>query len=154
MKCGALFCCLATEANVGLPFMWLRVRETDPRGSGSSAQLSIPLMPEVQEASGALVTQAGLGGICMVEFKQPHDGGPPVLMEINARPWGSLPLPIACGINYPLLWVEWLLTGKLPPARIEYKKGILCRRLVNELTPATHFPRHASGLASPLPWFL
>lgn len=135
---GIGFSCLAAEANVCLPFMWLRVRETDPRGSGSSAQLSIPLMAGVEEASRALVMQAGVGGICMVEFKRPDDGGPPVLMEINARPWGSLPLPIACEINYPLLWVEWLLTGKLPPPRIEYKKGILCRGLVNELTHLEH----------------
>ena len=84
-----------------VPFMWLRVRETDPRGSGSSAQLSIPLTAGIQEASRALVVRAGVGGVCMVEFKRPDDGSPPVLMEINARPWGSLPLPIACGINYP-----------------------------------------------------
>ncbi|MFL6306661.1 MAG: ATP-grasp domain-containing protein [Candidatus Sulfotelmatobacter sp.] len=148
---GIGFSCLAAEGKVWLPFSWLRVRETDPRGSGSSAQVSIPLTPEVEEASRALVTQAGLGGICMVEFKQPHDGGPPALMEINARPWGSLPLPIACGINYPLLWVEWLLTGKLPPERIEYKKGILCRRLVNELTHLEH-TFHGTPPGWPLPY--
>jgi predicted ATP-grasp superfamily ATP-dependent carboligase len=148
---GVGFSCLAAEANVCLPFMWLRVRETDPRGSGSSAQLSIPLMAGVQEASRALIMQAGVGGICMVEFKRPDDGGPPVLMEINARPWGSLPLPIACGINYPLLWVEWLLTGKLPPPRIEYKKGILCRRLVNELTHLEH-TFHGTPPGWPLPY--
>ncbi len=148
---GIGFSCLAADANVCLPFMWLRVRETDPRGSGSSAQRSIPLMAEVQEASAALVRRAGLGGICMVEFKQPHDGGPPVLMEINARPWGSLPLPIACGIDYPLFWVEWLLTGKLPPPGIEYKKGIICRRLVNELTHLEH-TFHGTPPGWPLPY--
>ena len=34
---GVGFSCLAAEANVYLPFTWRRVRETDPRGSGSSA---------------------------------------------------------------------------------------------------------------------
>jgi len=148
---GIGFSCLAADGNMLLPFMWLRVRETDPRGSGSSAQLSIPLMSAVQEASSALVQRAGLGGICMVEFKRPHNGGPPVLMEINARPWGSLPLPIACGIDYPVLWVEWLLTGKLPPQRVEYKEGILCRRLVNELTHLEH-TFHGTPPGWPLPY--
>lgn len=148
---GVGFSCLAAEGNVCLPFMWLRVRETDPRGSGSSAQQSIPLEAGVQEASSALVERARVGGICMVEFKRPHDGSPAVLMEINARPWGSLPLPIACGINYPLLWVEWLLTGKLPLPRIEYKDGIICRRLVNELTHLEH-TFHGTPPGWPLPY--
>lgn len=152
---GIGFSCLAAEAKVCLPFMWLRVRETDPRGSGSSAQESIPLLAGVQQASQALVMQAGVGGICMVEFKRPDDGGPPVLMEINARPWGSLPLPIACGIDYPLLWLEWLLSGKAPPSGIEYKKGIVCRRLVNELTHLEHtFHGTPAGWPLPYPGFL
>ena len=148
---GIGFSCLAAEGNAYLPFMWLRVRETDPRGSGSSAQRSIPLTDEVHQASDALVRRAGLGGICMVEFKRPHDGGLPVLMEINARPWGSLPLPIACGIDYPVFWVEWVLTGKLPPTGIEYKKDLVCRRLVNELTHLEH-TFHGTPAGWPLPY--
>ena len=100
---GIGYSCLATDTDVCLPFMWLRVREVDPRGSGSSAQRSIAMMPEVKEQSNDLVRRMGLQGICMVEFKRPHSGGPPVLMEVNARPWGSIPLPISCGIDYPRL---------------------------------------------------
>ena len=109
----------------------------------------------VQETSSALVSQVGLEGICMVEFKTAVPEGPPVLMEINARPWGSISLPITCGIDYPGLWVDWLLTGKLPPDEIEYKKGITCRRLVSERTyaPGTHLSRHTSGLAYTLSRF-
>ena len=148
---GIGFSCLAAEGDAWLPFMWLRVRETDPRGSGSSAQRSIPLTDKVHEDSKALVRRAGLGGICMVEFKRPHDGKPPVLMEINARPWGSLPLPIACGIDYPVFWVEWLMTGKLPPPEIEYSKDIVCRRLVNEFTHLEH-TFHGTPAGWPLPY--
>ena len=93
---GIGFSCLAAETNVYLPFMWSRLREIDPRGSGSSAQRSISVVAGVQEASGALARRVGLEGICMVEFKLPHHGGPPVLIEINARPWGSIPLPRSC----------------------------------------------------------
>ena len=131
---GIGYSCLATDTDVCLPFMWLRVREVDPRGSGSSAQRSIAMMSEVKEQSNDLVRRMGLQGICMVEFKRPHSGGRPVLMEINARPWGSIPLPISCGIDYPLLWVNWLLNGELLSREIKYKTGITCRRLVAELT--------------------
>ena len=151
---GIGFSCLAAEENICLPFMWSRVREIDPRGSGSSAQQSIPMMAEVHEASSALVRRAGLQGICMVEFKRPHNGAPLVLMEINARPWGSLQLPISCGIDYPLLWLDWLLTGKLPPSAIDYKNGVTCRRLVSELTHLEHaFHGTPSGWPVPYPGF-
>jgi predicted ATP-grasp superfamily ATP-dependent carboligase len=131
---GIGFSCMAVEEKLYLPFMWLRVRETDPRGSGSSARRSIPMSPQVREFSSALVKRVGFQGISMVEFKRPPNGGPPVLMEINARPWGSLQLPISCGIDYPSYLVGWFLEGKLPPSEIEYKQNIMCRRFVSELT--------------------
>ena len=135
---GIGFSCLATEENICLPFMWLRLREIDPRGSGSSARRSIPLMAQVQQFSSVLVKEIGLEGIAMVEFKRPHNSASPVLMEINARPWGSLQLPISCGIDYPTHLVDWLLNAKRPPREIEYNQNITCRRLISELTHLEH----------------
>jgi hypothetical protein len=75
-------------------------------------------------------------------------------MEINARPWGSLQLPISCGVDYPLHLVDWLLTGKLPPREIEYQQGITCRRLVSELTHLQHtFRGTPPGWPVPYPSF-
>ena len=151
---GIGFSCMAVEQTVCLPFMWLRLREVDPRGSGSSARRSIPITAQVQEYSEALVKRVGLQGISMVEFKRSSKGGAPVLMEINARPWGSLQLPISCGIDYPLHLTRWLLEGKLPPLEIEYKQGILCRRLVSELTHLEHtFRGTPPGWPVPYPSF-
>jgi len=79
----------------------------------------------------------------MVEFKRQPNGGPAVLMEINARPWGSLQLPISSGVDYPVHLINWLLDGKLPPREIEYRRGIVCRRLVSELTHLEHTFRGA-----------
>lgn len=151
---GIGFSSLATEQDVLLPFMWLRLRETDPRGSGSSASMSIPVSDEVEESSAALVTRVGLQGISMVEFKKPRNGGAPVLMEINARPWGSIQLPISSGVDYPVFLVDWILTGKLPPREIEYRKGLTCRRLISELTHLEHtFRGTPSGWPIPYPSF-
>jgi predicted ATP-grasp superfamily ATP-dependent carboligase len=151
---GIGFSSLTVEQNVFLPFMWLRLRETDPRGSGSSASMSIPVMGGVRESSAALVTRVGLQGVSMVEFKKPHNGGEPVLMEINARPWGSMQLPISCGVDYPVFLADWLLNGKRPPQEIEYPQGITCRRLISELTHLEHaFRGTPAGWPIPYPAF-
>ena len=117
-----------------LPFAWLRVREVDPRGSGSSARKSIPIAQDILESSRTLIKRVGFQGICMVEYKRQPQTGHAVLMEINGRPWGSIQLPIDSGIDYPRYLADWYLEGKLPPAEVHYKNGLLCRRLVGELT--------------------
>ena len=152
---GIGFSALAIGEAVFLPFMWSRVRETDPRGSGSAAAISIPMIDELRESSMALIARAGLQGVCMVEFKKPRNGGLPVLMEINARPWGSMPLAIACGVDYPFFLVDWILNGKQPPQKIEYKQGILSRRFVNDLTHLEHtYHGTPGGWPIPYPSFL
>jgi predicted ATP-grasp superfamily ATP-dependent carboligase len=151
---GIGFSCMAVDEDLYLPFMWLRLREIDPRGSGSSARKSIPITDQVRESSSALIKRVGLQGISMVEFKR-QPNGEPILMEINARPWGSLQLPISSGIDYPVHLVNWLLDGKLPPREIEYKQGIMCRRLVSELTHLEHTFRGAPpNWPVPYPSFL
>ena len=80
-------------------FQWQRVREVDPRGSASSARKSVALDPSLASHSVQLIREIGFEGVAMVEYKQPR-GGALVLMEINGRPWGSIGLPIACGIDY------------------------------------------------------
>jgi predicted ATP-grasp superfamily ATP-dependent carboligase len=130
---GVGFSCFAIHGDIFLPFQWLRIRETDPRGSGSSCRKSIPLDPQILEFSRRLIAEAGFQGIAMVEFKKDFVTGSPVLMEINGRPWGSIQLPIASGIDYPKYLVERCLEAKLPPRQIAYKTGITCRRFVGEL---------------------
>ena len=69
----------------------------------------------------------------MVEFKE-IPSGKPILMEINGRPWGSIQLPIAAGIDYPRFLLDWTLQGSVPPVEISYKKGVQCRRFVGDLS--------------------
>ena len=83
----------------------------------------------------------------MVEYKKTTDDHM-ILMEINGRPWGSIGLPVACGIDYPRYLIEWCLQAKLPPANISYRRNVTCRRVVGELThlsnlragPPPHWP--------------
>lgn len=122
-----------TRDDVRLPFAWQRIREVDPRGSASSCRKSIPLDQNLAALSGRLIRQIGFEGIVMVEYKKPGNG-PAVLMEINGRPWGSIALPIASGIDYPRYFIDWCLTGTVPPQDIAYGTRVTCRRAVSELT--------------------
>jgi predicted ATP-grasp superfamily ATP-dependent carboligase len=143
---GIGFSCFVAGGRTFLPFQWQRVREVDPRGSASSARKSIALDPSLVSFSQRLITEMGFEGVAMVEYKKTADGRL-ILMEINGRPWGSIGLPMGCGIDYPRHLVEWCLKGALPPESISYRENILCRRVVGELT-------HLSNLRAgrPLGW--
>lgn len=130
---GIGFSCLVVAGKVYLPFQWERIREADPRGSASSARKSVPLDPSVVSLSSRLVVEIGFEGIVMVEYKK-RDDGRMVLMEINGRPWGSIGLPIASGIDYPRYLIEWSLHGTIPNEIVRYKENTICRRMVGELT--------------------
>ena len=130
---GIGFSCFVVAGQVFLPFQWLRLREVDPRGSASSARKSIPLDDDLVRRSSQLITAMSFEGIAMVEYKRTKDGRL-VLMEINGRPWGSIGLPFASGIDYARYLIDWHLQGTLPPRDIEYRRNVLCRRAVSELT--------------------
>jgi predicted ATP-grasp superfamily ATP-dependent carboligase len=130
---GIGYSCFAVGDECRLPFQWMRIREKNPRGSGSSARLSVGVHPQVAKWSNELVRRAGFQGIAMVEYKHGASANSYVLMEVNARPWGSIQLPIHCGIDYPNYLVDWWLEGRQPPARIDYPTGINCRWLTADL---------------------
>lgn len=130
---GLGFSCFMIGGKAFLPFQWQRIREVDPRGSASSARKSVPLDSSLVSLSVKLIRTIGFEGIAMVEYKKTADGRL-ILMEINGRPWGSIGLPVASGIDYPRHLIEWSLQGKLPPAEISYRTNVTCRRLVGELT--------------------
>jgi predicted ATP-grasp superfamily ATP-dependent carboligase len=130
---GIGFSCFVAGGETFLPFQWERIREVDPRGSASSARKSIALDPSLVSQSQRLITEMGFEGVAMVEYKKTPDGRL-ILMEINGRPWGSIGLPMACGIDYPRYLVDWCLNGTLPPASISYRENVTCRRVVGELT--------------------
>jgi len=130
---GVGFSCFVAGGKVFLPFQWERIREVDPRGSASSARKSIPLDTSLVSLGVRLIREMGFEGVAMVEYKRTADRRL-VLMEINGRPWGSIGLPIACGIDYPRHLINWYLRGILPGENIPYRENMICRRVVGELT--------------------
>jgi len=130
---GVGFSCFALNGDVYIPFQWQRIREKDPRGSGSSARKSLEVEPAVFEYSQKLIKWTGIQGLSMVEFKKHRRSGRFVLMEVNGRPWGSLQLPIHCGLDYPAFLLRWYLEHCAPPKQIDYADGITCRWFAADL---------------------
>jgi protein-tyrosine-phosphatase len=67
----------------------------------------------------------------MFEFKCGR-GGAWVLLEVNARPWGSMPLPLALGVEFAYRWFRQMVDGTTTPA-VAYRTPVFGRNLVPDL---------------------
>ncbi len=112
-------------------FMHRRVREWPPSGGASACAESVPEFPELERAGTKLLDALQWHGVAMVEFKGGAKGGvtarngdwrgaaltpaPLVLMEINAKFWGSHDAALAAGVNFPADLVALLEGHSLAP---------------------------------------
>jgi protein-tyrosine-phosphatase len=110
-----------------LAFQHLRLHEP-PHGGGSSYRRGVPISPELIDAALRLVGALDYTGVAMVEFKRDHATGRWVLLEVNARFWGSLPLAIASGADFPLALFQLLVEGATEFAQ-SYRVGLCARNL-------------------------
>ncbi len=124
-------------ADAGRPlaaFQHRRLRELPVHGGRSSLRESTPLDPALYEAALRLLGALEWTGLAMVEFKLAEHG--PVLMEINGRIWGSLPLAVHSGVDFPRRLAELYLVGRPGPeaaAATSYPSGVRVRNLELEL---------------------
>jgi predicted ATP-grasp superfamily ATP-dependent carboligase len=91
-----------------------------------------------------LLRALGWRGVAMVEFKRGRDGQYR-LLEINPRYWGSLPLALACGVNFPQYQVE-LALGR-SPSQPAYPVGRKMRFFLHDLRAVVQTAR-SKGAAS------
>ena len=81
-------------------------------GGGSSYRKSVPLHQALLESTARLMKALDYTGVAMVEFKMNPNSGKWILVEINGRFWGSLPLSVAAGIDFPRYLYEMLRLGR------------------------------------------
>lgn len=142
---------IADHGVIRYAFQHRRLHEVPLTGGGSSLRVSEPVTPALGRAAEALMAALGWHGVAMVEFKLAADGRDFRLMEINGRFWGSLPLAVAAGADFPAMLHALVTQGKIgdvSPAR----PGVLCRNLARDLDWVEHVLRRAAppGLV-PLP---
>jgi predicted ATP-grasp superfamily ATP-dependent carboligase len=116
---------LAHDGKILQAFQHRRLREG--RG-GSSARVSEEINENLYQACQKICGYTKLTGVCMFEFRYNPDTGDWVLLETNARFWGSLPLPVSLGVDFPRLLYD-LLALRIQHAPVGYPAGIRARNL-------------------------
>lgn len=118
----------------GEPRWWFaheRIHELPVTGGASSYRRSIDVPEDLRKATLDLLTHLRWHGVAMVEFKMSADGDYR-LMEINPRLWGSLPLAIASGVNFPLALLQ-MATGKPAGPQPRYRRHQYARDVVKDV---------------------
>jgi len=110
-------------------FQHKRLREVPVNGGASAFRESVSLDPELYRHSVRLLEALNWTGLAMVEFKVGAEG--PKLMEINGRVWGSLPLAVRSGMDFPAQLAELYLYGPPDqlPTKSRYQVGVRTRNL-------------------------
>ncbi|WP_182870595.1 ATP-grasp domain-containing protein [Rhodopirellula sp. JC639] len=118
---------LVRHGNVLVAFQHVRVHEP-LEGGGSSYRRSAPLHPELLAASKSMMKELGYTGVAMVEFKLNLQTTQWVFVEINGRFWGSLPLAIASGVDFPRYLYEMLVHDRQEFSQ-SYRTPMFCRNV-------------------------
>ena len=116
-------------------FQHRRIREVPVTGGASSLRESVALDPVLLDHATRLLAALDWTGLAMVEFRLTSAG--PELMEINGRVWGSLPLAVRAGMDFPGRLVDLLVDG--PPSittspATDYRVGVRARNLRLEVS--------------------
>ena len=126
---------LAEHGRTLMAFQHRRLHELPINGGASTLRESVALDPELLGHATRLIHELRWQGLAMVEFRV--GAGGPVLMEVNGRIWGSLPLAVKSGVDFPLglaaLYLGSRLHGAGPRAGASRHVCVRSRDLGREL---------------------
>ena len=117
---------LAEDGDILQAFQHRRLREG--RGGSSSYRISESLRAGMLKDCEKISIQMKHTGVCMFEFRINDAHKKWVLLEINARFWGSMALPLSLGLDFPNLLYDLLVNGQRRPQKA-YKAGIRSRNI-------------------------
>ena len=118
---------LAQNGKILHAFQHRRLREG--RGGSSSYRVSEPVNEALYRACEKICGRTNLTGVCMFEFRYNLGNKGWILLETNARFWGSLPLPLSLGVDFPRFLYD-LLVHQTQHAPVQYRVGIRSRNFV------------------------
>jgi protein-tyrosine-phosphatase/predicted ATP-grasp superfamily ATP-dependent carboligase len=107
---------LIWDGKVHVVFQHKRLKELPSTGGVSiMAEAQLP-DPRLVDAATRLLRRLAWQGAAMVEFRYDPATERAALMEINGRYWGSLPLSVNAGVEFP--YYEWQLAHGVAPGPI------------------------------------
>lgn len=127
-----------------LMFQHRRLHEWPVAGGTSTLCESVPLSEHQAQMALSERLLAGIGweGPAMVEYRHDPAAGRFVLMEVNGRFWGSLPLAHGCGAHFA--WEQYRTALDLPPRPMQLKPRRACFA-IPETRRLLHILRHGGG---------
>jgi predicted ATP-grasp superfamily ATP-dependent carboligase len=109
---------------------------TWPADAGvSSRALSVDPDAELAERVRRLLTGAGYVGLAQLQFLDSDRGR--LLIDVNPRFYGSLPLALAAGVNLPHVWHR-VVSGEMGIEPEPYRVGLAYRWLEADIVDAFH----------------
>jgi protein-tyrosine-phosphatase/predicted ATP-grasp superfamily ATP-dependent carboligase len=114
--------CLIWDSEVHAQFQHRRIKELPYTGGVSVLAEAIEVDPPLLELCIRLLRRIEWRGVAMVEFRADLNTGRAVLMEVNGRYWGSLPLSLNSGLEFP--YYEWQLAHGELPKPSSYRVGL------------------------------
>lgn len=119
---------LMDNSNAMALFMHKRLREYPVTGGAGTLRVSV-WHRKLAEYTIELLREMNWQGVAMVEFKLDEKTWDVSLLEVNGRFWGSLPLAINAGVDFPYLLYRCLVKKDIfnPPS---YRLGVRQRWLI------------------------
>jgi protein-tyrosine-phosphatase/predicted ATP-grasp superfamily ATP-dependent carboligase len=101
-------------------------------GGGSSYRRSARVSADLLEGASMLLGALRYTGVAVVEFKREANTGRWMLLEVDARFSGSLPLALAAGADFPLALYRLLVEGRTD-VDPRYRVGLCARNLTTDV---------------------
>ena len=134
---------LARDGEILFAYQHRRLFESSETGA-STRRVTEPVDPALLAAARPMAAEARLHGVAMFEFRVDRRARRHILLEVNPRFWGSLPLAVAAGADFPALWWDLALHDR--GGRGAYEAGILKADLTGEFDRIVDRFEEATGL--------
>jgi len=123
---------LVSHGRIVMAFAHRRLHESLKTVPPATYREAVEPPPPLLAAASRILERLAWHGVAMVEFRVDEAGGRSWLLEINGRFWGSLPLAIHAGADFPVALVEMWLTGR-EPAPYRQNGRFYARNVVQDL---------------------
>lgn len=118
-------------------FQHRRLSELPPSGGVAVVAVSEPPDPVLLDHSVRLLREIEWEGVAMVEFRHDPVTGTAALMKVNGHFWGSIALPVAAGVDFPL-YAWQIASGVKPLPPTFYTAGLRVRWTAGALQRFRH----------------
>ncbi|MGZ8997769.1 MAG: carboxylate--amine ligase [Allosphingosinicella sp.] len=140
---------LAAKGKIVQAYQHRRLHQSTDTGV-STSRISEAVDPALLRDVERLAEAAVLDGVAMFEFRRNRSSGKHVLLEVNPRFWGSLPLAIAAGADFPAMLYEQRCGRNA--SSTAYKSGLIKQDLGGEYDRRVLRSEAADSLIARLYW--